>query len=77
MTNSLSLGARKRHGSLWQRFCHKRGVTASDPTPMTAEEHFRLAVGNTEVGKMPNGSDFAATMTQDGKRKFPARTGYQ
>lgn len=38
--------------------------------PMSVEEHFALAAGNTEVGKNPKGEDFAVYMTPDGKRKM-------
>lgn len=39
-------------------------------TPMTVEEHFSLAAGNTEVGTNVDGSKFAVYMTLDGRRKL-------
>ena len=42
----------------------------SSPSPMTVEEHFALAAGNTEVGKNDSGGEFAVYMTPEGKRKL-------
>lgn len=42
----------------------------AEPVSMPVEEHFRLAAGNTEVGKNPDGSEFAVYMTAEGKRKL-------
>jgi hypothetical protein len=41
----------------------------SSLTPMPVDEHYRLVVGNTEVGKNDTVGDFAVYTSPDGKRK--------
>jgi hypothetical protein len=46
------------------------GLAMAEPIPMTVEEHFSIAAGNTEVGKNDSGGEFAVFMTKEGKRKL-------
>src|SRR5689334_10772948 len=39
-------------------FIPSLGIAQSNPTPMTVEEHFSIAAGNTEVGKNDSGGEF-------------------
>jgi hypothetical protein len=45
----------------------------AQPVPMTVQEHFELAAGNTEVGKNDKGQDFAVYMSRDGRRRLQVK----